>query len=263
VKRAQIHLLQQPNKAREAAAFTAGLEACGYTVHERIAEPTPDDVFLSWNRMGAANTEARRFEAAKARVIVAENGYLGAVWSRPGRWFAMALGHHNGAGRWPVGGPERWESWGVEMDPMRTIEFYDDTPRFNMIKGGVMLAQRGIGEPALRPPERWTEQTARSLGFRIRRHPGISQSMPLLFDDLRGVSVVATWSSGAALKAMLLGVHVIHGMPGWIGAQASTPFGSPINPHDRRLAMFRRLAWAMWHEEEAAAGVPFRRLLEC
>ena len=64
MSRAQIHLLQQPNKAREAAAFTAGLEACGYTVHERIADPGRDDVFLCWNRMGPANNEAKRFEAA-------------------------------------------------------------------------------------------------------------------------------------------------------------------------------------------------------
>lgn len=252
MKRAQIHLLQQPNKAREAAAFTAGLEACGYTVHTRIAEPTRDDVFLCWNRMGMANTEAKRFEAAKAPVIVAENGYLGAEWTRPGRWFSMALGHHNGAGTWPVGGPERWDSWRVDVDPLRELR----------MEGGVMLAQRGIGEPALRAPDRWTADTARALGFRIRKHPGIGQALPLV-EDLRDVSVVATWSSGAALKAMLLGVHVIYGMPGWIGAQAATQFMAPFNPHDRRVAMFRRLAWAIWHEDEAAAGVPFRRLLGC
>jgi hypothetical protein len=52
-------------------------------------------------------------------------------------------------------------------------------------------------------------------------------------------------------------------MPGWIGAQAATQFMSPFNPHDRRLAMFRRLAWAMFSEEEVAAGGPFVRLLSC
>lgn len=253
--RAQLHLLQQPNKAREAAAFTAGLEACGYTVHERIADPGRGDVFVSWNRMGPAHNEARRFEAASARVIVVENGYLGADWMGQ-RWFAMALNHHNGRGTWPAGGPERWDAWGVELAPMREPS--------NAI--GVMLAQRGIGEPALRAPERWTEQTARALGFRIRRHPGngaaAATSVPLE-EDLRDVSVVATWSSGAAIKAMTMGVHVVYGMPGWIGAPAATMVGGPLRTDDRRLAMFRRLAWAMWNEEEAAAGVPFRRLLEC
>ena len=249
--RAQIHLLQQPNKAREAAAFTAGLEACGYTVHDRITTPGREDIFLCWNRMGMAHTEARRFEACGARVIVAENGYLGAAW-RGARWFAMANGHHNGRGTWLPGGPERWDSWGLELDPMREPA----------LAGGVMLAQRGIGEPALRAPDRWTADTARALGFRIRKHPGTASALSLA-EDLKGVSVVATWSSGAALKAMLMGVNVIYGMPGWIGAQAATQFMSPLNAHDRRLPMFRRLAWAMWSENEVASGGPFVRLLSC
>lgn len=250
--RAQLQLLQQPNKAREAAAFAAGFENCGFTVHDRIAAPARDDVLLCWNRMGMAHTEAKRFEAAGARVIVAENGYLGAEWRGPGRWFAMALNHHNGRGKWPEGGPERWDSWDVKLAPMREP----------VLEGGVMLAQRGIGEPALRAPERWTEEAARMLRFRLRRHPGTGPATPLE-EDLAGVGVVATWSSGAALKAMAMGVHVLYGLPGWIGAPAATPVGSRLDPSDRRLAMFRRLAWAMWNEEEAAAGVPFRRLLRC
>jgi hypothetical protein len=249
--RAQLHILQQPRKRIEAEAFTAGLAACGYTVHERIAAPTPDDVFLCWNRMGIAHTEAKRFEQAGARVIVAENGYLGAEW-RGQRWFAMALGHHNGCGKWLDGGPERWDDWGVELAPMRPP----------VLEGGVMLAQRGIGEPALRAPDRWTEDAARSLRMRIRRHPGIGESVPLE-DDLQGVCTVATWSSGAAIRAMTMGLHVLHGLPGWIAATAATPVGSRPDWGDRRLAMFRRLAWAMWTESEAAAGEPFGRLLQC
>lgn len=249
--RAMLMLLDQPNKHREADAFAAGLREHGYSVHNAIPDPKRGDLLLIWNRMGKHHSEARRFEAAGARVIVAENGYLGAEW-RGQRWFAMSVGHHNGAGRWPVGGPERWDSWGVELAPMRDL-------------GGetVMLAQRGIGEQALRAPERWTDQTARQYGARLRRHPGTRKDGISLEQDLRGASAVVTWSSGAALKALVMGCHCWHGMPRWIGAPAATRVGAPLNLNDRRLPMFQRLAWAMWSEAEAASGVAFGGLLRC
>lgn len=261
--RAQVMLLGQPSKRLEADAFAAGLRACGFTVHASIEQPRRDDVLVVWNRMGPNDAAAKRFAAAGAHVIVAENGYLGAQW-RGSRWFALALGHHNGRGRWPAGGPERWDSWGVELAPMRPVQFFDDTERFNMIKGGVLLAQRGIGEPAMRAPSTWNAETARFFGFRIRRHPGNGGAAAVpLEQDLRDAAVVATWSSGAALRAMLMGVHVLYGMPGWIGASAATLVGQKLDQSDRRLAMFRRLAWAMCDESEAVSGAAFERLLQC
>jgi rare lipoprotein A len=75
--------------------------------------------------------------------------------------------------------------------------------------------------------------------------------------DLAAACVVATWSSGAALLAMVMGLHVLHGLPGWIGAEAAAPVGHRLRPADNRLSMFRRLAWAMWNEQEAASGEAF------
>ena len=64
---------------------------------------------------------------------------------------------------------------------------------------------------------------------------------------------VVTWGSGAAIKALQMGIRVHSDMPHWIGEQDNTTEG--------RLAMFRRLAWAQWTLEEIASGLPFERLL--
>lgn len=249
MKRAMLMLLDQSRKQREADALAAGLAAHGRTVSRSIQDPRAGDVLIVWNRMGHHNAQAKLFERCGARVIVAENGYLGAEW-RGQRWMALSVGHHNGAGYWRAGGPERWDSWDVDLAPMRR-------------PGGptLLLAQRGIGEPALRAPERWTSDMSRRFMARIRRHPGTHIGVPLE-DDLKGASAVVTWSSGAALRAMLLGLHCWHGMPGWIGAPASTHVGAQaLDTSDRRLPMLRRLAWAMWTEQEVAAGAAFEGLL--
>jgi hypothetical protein len=244
-------LLAQPNKHAEAALFAAGLEACGFTVHARIDDPKPGDVLVVWNRMGAHHTHAKRFEQARATVLVAENGYLGAQWQGR-RWFALSRSHHNGRGRWPQGGPERWASWGVELAPMR-----------GLMGETVLLAQRGIGEPDLRAPDHWTAETARSMRARIRRHPGTSTTGPSLAEDLANAAAVVTWSSGAALQAMLMGCWCFYGMPGWIGAPAATLVGRGLSPVDLRLPMFERMAWAMWDIDEVARGDAFREVLAC
>lgn len=257
MKRAALMLMQQPRKAVECAEFAAGLRACGYEVVPEIRNPGPDDVLVTWNRSGLHNTAAKRFEAAKARVIVVENGYLGVQW-RGTRWFAAALTHHNGCGHWFVGGPERWDSWGVELAQMRPWD-----------GRALVLAQRGIGEPSLVAPPRFSEDWCRvfggRFGARIRRHPGTQRTGPTLEQDLEGVSHAVTWASGAALKAMLAGCWCWHGLPGWIGEPASLcvkHLPQVAGPwQDLRLETFRRLAWAMWTAEEFVAGEPFRRLL--
>ncbi|HEU4769897.1 MAG TPA: hypothetical protein VFS77_21205, partial [Pyrinomonadaceae bacterium] len=106
--------------------FTEGLQASGFDVVEHIDKPKPDDAILIWNRYSSRDAEAKRFR----NVLVCENAFV-----RVKHWYALSLDHHAGLGRWHVGGPERWASLGIELQPWR-----DDGTET------VVLAQRGIGE---------------------------------------------------------------------------------------------------------------------
>jgi hypothetical protein len=235
-------------------AFDAGLREAGFRVVPQLADPRPGDVLVIWNRYGAGAELADFFEAAGAHVLVAENGWLGKHW-RGGEWFALSGGHHAGAGSWAYGGPQRWDAWQVDLAPWRT--------------GGtetVIMGQRSIGEPGIASPRLWAEAVRGRIGGRIRPHPGTGTGTPLAV-DLCDAREVATWASGAALQALVLGVPVWHALPQWIGAAASRPLAQhgqaePLRCDTGRLTMFRRLAWAMWTLAEIRGGAAFRHLLQ-
>lgn len=249
--RAQCALPGGPNYRK--ADFIAGLEAAGFAVQPRVDRPAAGDVLVTWNRSASAELEARRFEQGGARVLVCENGYLGKTWNGQ-KWFAMAWGHHAGAGIWPDHGASRWDSWGVEMAPWRA-------------GGGetVILAQRGIGEPGIASPANWAQDVRQRVDGRIRQHPGPNAHPVPLAEDLANAAAVVTWHSAAALHALLLGVPVWHAFDRWIGAGAARPLseygGEPRRDDAARLAMFRRLAWAMWNADEVRSGAAIRSLM--
>lgn len=247
-----LNLLREALHYRR-AAFDAGLAACGFQVVRAIVRPTPEDVLVIWNRYGGYHEEACRFEAAGARVVVVENGYLGKGW-RGGDWYAMALGHHSGAGIWPVGGPQRWAKLGVELAPWRDPAAAGDL---------LVLGQRGIGEPGLASPQGWAEAVQRQFGGRIRPHPRDQAAATPLERDLAGARAVLTWHSAGALHALLAGVPVFYGFPRWIGAGAARPLWEfDLGPlHGDRQAMFERLIWAQWTLDEIAAGDALAHLL--
>lgn len=222
--------------ADRAAAFRQGLERLGHTVVSGFTQtPDPDDVLVTWNRIGQVDAAAKNYR----QVIVAEN----AAWGNDflgGRWYSLARDYHNTAGRFPVGGPDRWDSLGVELAPWRSGTEV------------VILPQRGIGPPGVAMPHGWAERTRGRVGGRIRQHPGRNACVALQ-DDLARAGCVWTWGSGAAVKALLWGVPVHSEMPEWVGQQDNTDRG--------RLAMLRRLAWAQWRLEEIASGEAFERLL--
>lgn len=245
IRRRALNLLREALPYRR-DAFTGGLKKAGYKVVPALPDPKPGDVLLTWNRYGGYANEAQRFEQAGARVLVCENGWLGKSW-RGGEWFTLCEGHHAGAGTWKVGGPERWDSWGVELAPWK---HGSET---------IVLGQRGIGEEGIRSPDGWGERMARKLGARLRPHPGTSKTP--LEPDLANAEKVVTWNSGAALKALLLGVPVWYDFPQWIGAMAASRVGEPLVRDDAlRLAMFRRLAYAMWTLDEISTGEPIANL---
>lgn len=215
--------------------------------------PQPRDVLVCWNRQAQYEAAAKRYERAGATVLVAENGYLGAD-SAGHHLFALARDHHNGRGRWQVGGPERWAALGIEPQPWRA--------------GGrnvVVLCQRGIGPAGVAMPRGWPADVERRLKMRgkrpvvVRLHPGRLPEREPLTDALADCWCAVTWGSTAGLKALLMGVPVVSEMPGWIGATGGTvdaPWRGDRQP------MFERLAWAQWSASELETGEPFKRLIE-
>lgn len=236
-------------------AFCRGLKRAGFGVLQEFPprNPKEGDLLLIWNRYGEFHDAACRMEAYGNQVLVAENGYLGNDWLG-GRWYSISRNFHNGAGTWDAGGPERWDSLGVEIQPQRTGDEV------------VVLPQRGIGPPGVAMPDNWHRvfyHIAKERKARLRMHPGVRACEPLE-RDLANAKAVVTWGSGAALKAMLMGIPAYYDMPNWIGAPGATPlvgadFSNPT--HGDRLACFRRLIWAQWTVSEIESGEPFARLV--
>lgn len=252
--RAFLLIRHDPLYRRE--AFEQGLRAVGYEIHGKPSHDIrPDDVLVIWNRYGDYANWADRFEAAGARVLIAENGYLGRDW-RGEHWYSLALHYHNGAGDWKPAGPERWESWRVPMAEWR--------------RGGreiVILATRGIGPQGIAEPHGWSARQYDlirqkfDVPVRIRHHPGEGSSVALEL-DLWEAQAVLTWGSGAALKCLLAGIPVFYGFDRWIGRNSGTFWAEHLEPsYPCRLNTFRKMAWSMWNTRELATGEPFARLL--
>lgn len=247
-------LRETPHYRRE--SFRQGLRRLGYEVGAPPkSNPRPDDVLLVWNRNGPNDVHAARYQAAGARVIVAENGYIGAD-ANGHQLYALALWHHLGAGEWKEEPKDRWSRLNIDLHPWRA---HGDEI--------VVLPQRGIGPKGVAMPRDWTADVVSRLKrftkrpVRVRQHPGKSRTDPLV--DLRSAWAAVTWASGAGIKSIVYGVPVFHEMPEWIGKPAARSSVSELeNPFlGDRLPMLRRLAWAQWTVDEIAQGEPFRWLL--
>lgn len=251
---AVVMLRGNPHYRRE--GFMAGLAANGYTIKDAVPSPTPDDVLVVWNRYGETHIEASRWKKAGARVIVAENGYMGRDW-RGGIWYAMAMNWHMGRGEWRVGGPERAQEMFAEPAPWR----FEDGPV-------VVLGQRGIGAPTVIAPGGWANNVVRDLQWQhidvvLRPHPGSDPDQAGLDKALLRARAAITWSSGAGIKAILAGVPVYYGLPNWIGATAAAQYTRPLRSPfiGDRSVFLQRLSWAMWELGEISCGRAFDHLL--
>lgn len=223
--------------AERTTAFTTGLESLGYEVRLGVTfVPERGDLYVGWNRIREGAKAADAFEAAGCRVVIAENSTWGNDFLG-GSWLSLSLGLHNTRGRFPIGGPERWDSLGVTLG------------KFRRSGETVVLPQRGIGPPGVKMPSDWP----RSQKGRVRPHPGKLLAKPLEA-DLFTAGKVVTWGSGAAVKALMMGIPVESHMPGWVGEQDNTDAG--------RLAMLRELAWGQWRLSEIRSGEAFRWLLK-
>lgn len=219
--------------------FTRGLRRLGYKVSAGIPEGyTEHDLFVTWNRLSLSDRVAGQMVKIGADVIVAENATWGNDFAGH-RWLHMAKDYHNTAGKFPVGDDSRFDSLGIDLD------------QFRQEGETVILPQRGIGSPPVAMPKSFIRAAKKTHGGRVRMHPGKRGGKPLV-DDLRKCGHVVTWGSGAAVKALMMGIKVTSYMPNWIGEQDNT--------EDGRLAMFRRLAWAQHTHEEIESGDALARL---
>jgi len=256
-------------------AFELGLKACGFSLEgeRHIGTVRPNDLLVIWNRYGRGDSFARQFEQVGAAVIVAENGYLGAsenAYAKPfatkeqtpeSHLYALALNHHNGAGRWYIGDAGRWREHGIEVKPWRTDGEHV-----------LVLPQRGIGPSGVAMPREWSALVAGRLRamtkrpVRVRAHPGNEPAHRPLQADLEACWCVVTWGSGAAIKAVCTGVPAFCDWRQWIGSPAASVLGdnveAPMRCDDCRHRMLDRLAWAQHTVAEIATGEPIRRLLE-
>ena len=212
-------------------------------MHGLPPNPGENDIFVTWNRIGTGNNVAKQFEKRGLPVLVVENASWGNSFAGDD-WYHMALTYHNTAGRFPVISPERWDDLGVALAPWRELDNGET----------VILPQRGIGSDPVKMPAGFPKKALKTHGGRLRPHPGKGEKGIPLEDNLSNCNHVVTWGSGAAIKALMLGIPVTSYQPRWIGEQDNTDEG--------RLAMFRRLAWAQWRHSEIATGEAFAYLLQ-
>lgn len=260
IPRAFLCIRQEPHYRR--ASFEAGLRAAGYDIWGPPREPARmGDVLVIWNRYAHLHATAQRFEREGGTVIVAENGLLGR--DRPdGHWYSLALDRPAGCGG-HIQAPDRSEMRSHRIG----CKFGEWRQKGNEV---IVLEQRGIGPPGIASPAGWADRIASDLRrthpllpVRVRRHPGEKPATPLE-EDLREARCVVTWASGAALRALDLGVPVFYEHPNWIGADGARPFGDRIdrprmNDSGRSLAL-AKAAEATWRTDEIETGEPFVRL---
>jgi hypothetical protein len=251
------------------SAFEKGLAAAGFKIVGSMPDPGPGDLLVTWNRYGATDATAQRFEQGGAAVVVVENGFLGAGYDEFGKpkdangepLLAMALWHHVGAGQWYVGAPGRWREQGITVHPWRQTGEHV-----------LVLPQRGIGPPGVAMPSGWPEAAKQRLKkltereVRLRRHPGNAPAKKPLEDDLKDAWCTVTWASSAALKAICAGVPCFSDFPQWIGAPACLPLKAadieaPLRDDQARERMLDRLSWAQFSLSEIASRVPFQSLM--
>ncbi len=265
MKRAFCTIREHPHYRRD--AFVAGLKALGYHVSDQLPAKctSPDDVLVIWNRYSDKERSADVFEKTGGRVVCAENGYIGA--DAEGRQlYAMAMGYHNGAGRWPAGDGSRWQRLGVEVKPWRA-----------KADGQVVVfGQRGIGARQFASPPDWHNRVPKRLAavskrkVVVRPHPGDPANSPGVVRDTQRLIAHAfagcIWSSGNGVRCLVEGVPVFYDAPRWICEGAAVRgienLEKPKTDDAARQAALERMAWAQWTVDEIAAGEAFAWLLQ-
>lgn len=245
-------VMLRPSPSYAPDAFADGLKRHGYIVSDTYKrQPAANDLLLLWNRTRGNDAAALLYHQAGARVIIAENGYIGETpQAKP---YAIALDNHNGAGRWYVGDEPRFIP---EQKPWRASGEHI-----------LVMPQRGIGVRGVGMPLDWPRRIEAQLKamtdrpIRMRRHPGALRPDP--WPDLAGCHAVVTWGSGGGIKAIAHGIPVFHAMPDWIGSPAAAMLAKDLEscktPH--REPLWRIISWAQWLGVDIKSGLAFDGIL--
>lgn len=236
----------------------AGLRALGHEV-VGFDQQLNADILVTWSPWKRSRREALycHYSGQGRPVIVMENGWLSPVMVPPigcEQYFQAALGGWNGTGSYPVGGPGRWESWGLTMSGWTNRQ---------VGRNGyaLVIGQRGHPHDARSAPPSW-EYNLQLDGVEekwIMRRPRDYTMVPLA-KHLAGAAEVHVWTSNAATHALLDGVPVIQHGPNLMTSELVSRPGQALQRGDRR-PVFERLAWGQWTAPEIGSGEPFARLL--
>ena len=98
---------------------------------------------------------------------------------------------------------------------------------------------------------------------RIRPHLGLQEIIPVE-RDIQNARAVVTWGSGAAIKALAMGIPVFYGFNDWIAKDGATlisqaDWKNPQRP-DRTKA-FENVFSAMWTIQEVESGIAFKEFM--
>ena len=258
-------------------AILEGLRAVGFAVRDLgqrrgqgpgdWLRPRDDrDVLVTWTvHRGALEACRDFFEEHGGRVIVAEEAHVRRVPDGPfpgDTYFSLCL--HDHQGRWHAGGPERWASWNIEIEPWRR-------------HGARVLVreQRGIGSTLMASPRDWHLRAAEGLRALTGRpvetvvHPKTlkRRGLPSPGNDeiFADAWCVVTWASHMGTQALLHGVPVIARAPRFFLQDACGDRLDQIDdpPRPPRGPAFERFAWAQWSMTEIRDGTAFDHLLRC
>lgn len=278
--RAFLHLRKAPTGPRE--SVSQGLRAIGYAPHLKYRpDGTSRDLLVIWTlwRHTHRRIAADRHTKIGGTVLCMENAWMPGV-GRARMWqLARRVGEGsgiNGQGWFRVGGPERWWSWGVRLEPWRRDG-----------RHVLVCAQRGVKDedPEITHDSRWPDDVMKRIRALTDRpvlwrpHPGAPQrqsgvpgrpwpglgildAREPLADAMRGAWCMVVYSSTAATEAIVAGIPVLYDGPSIMCQELAgrlDDIDAPPTPD--REPVLERLAWAQWTSAELQEAATWRRYL--
>jgi hypothetical protein len=154
--------------------------------------------------------------------------------------------------------PGRWAALNIALKPWRKTNLFDAgyVPDPNKY---VLLLEQHPGDAAAPAVEDFRKQVeiaceARGWPLHIRHHPSYQGNSHTLAVDLAGAALAVTWSSTAAIEAVIEGVPTYAFNRNAITAPVTRPSFLYKPYYGDRLAWARSLAFRQWTLAELANG---------